>query len=72
MHKPSLELLICCASFVGEVLKACVDCLPHTYFCTYLFNQKKQKKRRQARALPAWTLGSLNFFIIIIIIVIIY
>jgi hypothetical protein len=43
MHKPSLELLDCCTSFVEEVLNACVDCLPHTYSCTYLFNKKKQK-----------------------------
>jgi len=44
MHKPGLEVLICCASFVGEILNASVDRLPHTYSCTYLFNKEKQKE----------------------------
>jgi hypothetical protein len=71
MHKLSLELLIYCASFVGVVLNASVDRLPHTYSCTCLLNKKKQRWK-QTRALSVWTPRSLNHFIIIILFIIIF
>jgi hypothetical protein len=66
--KLTIDLL--CITF-GEVSKACVDRLPYTRVCTcFLFKEKKQRWK-QARALPAGILGSLNVVVIVVVIIII-
>jgi hypothetical protein len=64
MHKPSLEVLICCASFVGGFWMLVWIVSPTLILVpVYLTNKNKKK---QTMALPVEILGSLNFIIIII------
>ena len=70
MHKPSLELLIFCASFRRRFWP-CVDLLPHTCFCAYIYFLEKNKDRNNKGSTSS-ELGSLNLnFIIIVMIIII-
>jgi hypothetical protein len=62
MHKPSLELLISYASFLGRFLNACVDHLPYTCVCTcFLF---KEMKNETSKGSPGLNTGEPNLIII--------
>jgi hypothetical protein len=61
MRKPSLELLIGCASFVWKALQSLYGLSPPHLFL-YLFIRSKVG----TRALPAYTPRSLNFVFIFI------
>jgi hypothetical protein len=58
-----------CAMCWWEISNECSLCmrdLPHTYFCTCLYSNKRKQRWKQTWALPIWTTGSLSHFIIII------
>jgi hypothetical protein len=68
LHVGSVDVCATCWWEVSNVCLSCLRDLPHTYCCTYFYLTKKKTKKRQTRALPVETLGSLNFVIIIIIV----
>ena len=63
--KWSIDVCATCWWEISNVCSSCLRNLPHSYCCTCFYLTKKNKKK-QTRALPAKTLGSLNFIIIII------
>ena len=60
LHVGSVDVCAMCWWEISNVCSSCLTDLPHTYYYTCFYLTKKNKRNRQARALPAWTPRSLK------------
>ena len=72
MHKPSLELLICCASLVGELFESFLWIVSPTLILVPVYSIKRNKKAKTSKGSTGMDTGEPKSLLIIIIIVVLF